>query len=129
LTGKTFAIWGLSFKPNTDDMREAPSLVIINGLVERGAKIKAFDPVAMNEAAHMLESVQSSVEFVDDMYAATEDADALVIVTEWKTFRSPDFERLKRQLKKPLIFDGRNIYDPAALSRDGFKYHGIGRSN
>ncbi len=129
LTGKTFAIWGLSFKPNTDDMREAPSLVIINGLVERGAKIKAFDPVAMNEAAHMLESVKSSVEFVDDMYAATEDADALVIVTEWKTFRSPDFERLKRQLKKPLIFDGRNIYDPAALSRDGFKYHGIGRSN
>ncbi len=129
LTGKTFAIWGLSFKPNTDDMREAPSLVIINGLVERGAKIKAFDPVAMNEAAHMLESVKSSVEFVDDMYAATEEADALVIVTEWKTFRSPDFERLKRQLKKPLIFDGRNIYDPAALSRDGFKYHGIGRSN
>lgn len=129
LSGKTFAVWGLSFKPNTDDMREAPSLVIINGLIKRGAKVKAFDPVSMDEAAHMLASVSDSVEFVDDMYSATDGADALVIVTEWKTFRSPDFDLLKAQLTEPLVFDGRNIYDPTSLAEDGFKYFGIGRSN
>lgn len=129
LTGKTFAVWGLAFKPNTDDMREAPSEIIIRGLVERGAKVKAYDPVAKQEASHMLASISHSVEFVDDMYDATEQADALVIVTEWKNFRSPDFDRLKSQLSDPVIFDGRNIYDPATLASDGFKYFGIGRSN
>lgn len=129
LTGKTFAIWGLAFKPNTDDMREAPSAIIIEGLIKRGATVKAYDPVAMEEASHMLESVGDSIEFVGDMYEATEGADALVIVTEWKNFRSPDFERLKSQLSEAIIFDGRNIYDPHSLADGGFKYYGIGRSN
>jgi len=127
LSGKTFAVWGLAFKPNTDDMREAPSLVIINGLLERGATIKAFDPVANQEAAEIY--ANAPVTTVDDLYEATEAADALVLVTEWKAFRSPDFERLKQQLKTPLIFDGRNIYDPAQLKEIGFEYQGIGRSN
>ncbi len=129
LTGKTFAVWGLAFKPNTDDMREAPSVVIIAGLVERGAKIRAYDPVAMDEARHMLANLGDAVEFVEDMYQASDNADALVIVTEWKEFRSPDFVRLKSQLKQPLIFDGRNIYDLVSLADQGFKYYGIGRSN
>ena len=129
LSGKTFAIWGLSFKPNTDDMREAPSAVIIRGLIERGASIRAFDPVAIEEAKHMLADVSDSVTYVTDMYDATEKADALVIVTEWKTFRSPDFDRLKDQLTETTIFDGRNIYDPITLGEQGFKYFGIGRSN
>ncbi len=129
LSGKTVAVWGLAFKPNTDDMREAPSAIIINGLIERGATVKAYDPVAMQEASHMLEPISDSIEFVDDMYEATETADALVIVTEWKTFRSPDFERLKSQLSEAVIFDGRNIYDPHSLADNGFKYYGIGRSN
>ncbi len=129
LSGKTFAVWGLSFKPNTDDMREAPSVVIIRGLIERGARIRAYDPVAMTEAKHALADLNASIDYVDDMYQATEDADALVIVTEWKNFRSPDFDRLSTQLKQTLIFDGRNIYDPASLAEKGFKYFGIGRSN
>ncbi len=129
LSGKTIGVWGLSFKPNTDDMREAPSVIMIKGLVERGAKVRAYDPVAMAEAQHMLAEVQDSVELVTDMYEAVESADALLIVTEWKTFRSPDFERLKQQLNEALIFDGRNIYDPTALTQLGFKYYGIGRSN
>ena len=127
LSGLRFAIWGLSFKPNTDDMREAPSLVIINGLLERGAKVVAHDPVAMREAKHLLAD-KAGVEFVDDPYKATDGADALLIVTEWKVFRSPDFDRLKQQLKQPLVFDGRNIYDPHQLAEFGFDYYGIGRS-
>ena len=129
LSGKTFAVWGLAFKPNTDDMREAPSAVIIKGLIERGAKIKAYDPVAVSEAKHMLSEQSHAIEYVDDMYQASEGSDALVIVTEWKNFRSPDFDRLKQQLGEALIFDGRNIYDPHALTDIGFKYYGIGRSN
>ncbi len=128
LSGKTFAVWGLAFKPNTDDMREAPSRVIIDGLLARGAKIKAFDPVATEEARHLYAN-NESVSFCTDLYQATEGADALVLVTEWKTFRSPDFARLKGQLTDSVIFDGRNIYDPAALEKLGFKYYGIGRSN
>jgi len=128
LSGKTFAVWGLAFKPNTDDMREAPSRVIIDGLLARGAKIKAFDPVATEEASHLYAD-NESVSFCTDLYQATEGADALVLVTEWKTFRSPDFARLKDQLGDSVIFDGRNIYDPAALEKLGFKYYGIGRSN
>ncbi|MFT6408370.1 MAG: UDPglucose 6-dehydrogenase [Arenicella sp.] len=128
LSGKTFAIWGLAFKPNTDDIREAPSRIIIDGLLARGAKVRAYDPVA-NEEASELYTEHNSVTFCDDLYDATEGADALVLVTEWKTFRSPDFERLKRQLTDHVIFDGRNIYDPASLRKLGFKYFGIGRSN
>ncbi|MEM7360639.1 MAG: UDP-glucose/GDP-mannose dehydrogenase family protein [Pseudomonadota bacterium] len=127
LSGKTFAVWGLAFKPNTDDMREAPSRVIIDGLLARGAAIKAYDPVANREAAEIYR--EADVSLVDDLYAATEDADALVLVTEWKAFRSPDFNRLRDQMSAPLIFDGRNIYDPAQLKELGFRYHGIGRSN
>lgn len=128
LIGKTFAVWGLAFKPNTDDMREAPSRVIIDGLLARGAKVKAFDPVATEEASHLYAD-NESVSFCDDLYQATQGSDALVLVTEWKTFRSPDFARLKEQLSDNVIFDGRNIYDPAALEKLGIKYFGIGRSN
>ena len=128
LSGKCFAVWGLAFKPNTDDMREAPSLVIIRGLLDRGATIKAYDPVAAEEASHIFAG-QQGVEFCDELYDTTEHSDSLVIVTEWKAFRSPDFDRLKAQLKSPTIFDGRNIYDPEQLKENGFKYYGIGRSN
>ncbi len=128
VNGKTFAVWGLAFKPNTDDMREAPSRVIIDGLIARGAKIKAYDPVATEEAAHIYAG-QDAVTFAPDIYSATADADGLIVVTEWKAFRSPDFKRLKSQLQSPVIFDGRNIYDPAMLVQAGFKYYGIGRSN
>lgn len=128
LNGKTFAVWGLSFKPNTDDMREAPSRVIIDGLIERGAKIQAYDPVANHEAAELYQG-KSQVMFTDEAYQATDNADALVIVTEWKAFRSPDFNKLKDQLNQPLIFDGRNIYDPSQLADLDIKYYGIGRSN
>ncbi|MCL4123009.1 UNVERIFIED_CONTAM: hypothetical protein GTU68_000923 [Idotea baltica] len=128
LSGKSFAIWGLSFKPNTDDMREAPSTVVINGLLERGASVKAYDPVAKQEASHIYAD-QKAVNLVDDLYEATDGADALVIVTEWKTFRSPNFAKLKQQMISPIIFDGRNIYDPNQLTEHGFKYRAIGRSN
>lgn len=128
LSGKTFAIWGLAFKPNTDDMREAPSRVIIDGLLARGAKIQAFDPVANHEAS-LLYAEQAGVSFVEDPYQATEGAEALVVVTEWKAFRSPDFNRLKQQLNRAVIFDGRNIYDPGMLAEQGIRYYGVGRSN
>ena len=128
LSGLTFAVWGLSFKPNTDDMREAPSVVIINGLIDRGAKVVAHDPIAIDEAQHLFAD-DASITLVDDPYLATQDADALLIVTEWKVFRSPDFDRLKQQLKQPVIFDGRNIYEPEQMANEGFDYFGIGRSN
>lgn len=128
LRDKTFAVWGLSFKPNTDDMREAPSRVIIDGLLAEGAHVRAFDPVAMDEAAHLYPD-DARVVFCQDQYIASEDADAMIIVTEWKTFRSPDFDKLATQLKNKVIFDGRNIYDPERLSDLGFRYYGIGRSN
>lgn len=128
LEGKTFAVWGLAFKPNTDDLREAPSRVIIDGLLARGAKVKAYDPVATDEASHLYAD-NHDIDFCDGLYAATDGADALVLVTEWKAFRSPDFDRLKQQMSEAVIFDGRNIYDPFALAEIGFKYYGIGRSN
>ena len=128
IKGKTFAIWGLAFKPNTDDMREAPSRVIIDGLISRGAKVKAYDPVA-NEEAQRIYKDNSNVEMLDDLYAATDSVDALIIVTEWKAFRSPDFVKLKQQMNEAIIFDGRNIYDPNQLKDLGFRYHAIGRSN
>ena len=127
LSGKTFAIWGLAFKPNTDDMREAPSGIIIDGLLARGANIQAYDPVANIEAASLYRGYDA-VTLVDDLYAATEGAHALVLVTEWKAFRSPDFSRLKQQMATATIFDGRNIYDPQQLKSFGFSYFGIGRS-
>ena len=128
LSGKVFAIWGLAFKPNTDDMRQAPSLVVIDGLLERGAKVQAYDPVAIPQA-RALYANNNAVTFVDDLYAASDNAQALVLLTEWKEFKSPDFARLKAQLKTPTIFDGRNIFEPQQLLDLGIRYYGIGRSN
>ncbi|MEN7433631.1 UDP-glucose/GDP-mannose dehydrogenase family protein [Chromobacterium sp. TRC.1.1.SA] len=126
LSGRRLALWGLAFKPNTDDMREAPSRVIVEELTRRGAEIVAFDPVAAHEARRVMSGV-NGVAFADDMMQALQGADALLIVTEWKMFRAPDFEAIRRSLKQPLIFDGRNMYDPAWLREQGFDYHAIGR--
>ncbi|MBB3291947.1 UDPglucose 6-dehydrogenase [Mitsuaria sp. BK045] len=126
LAGKRFALWGLAFKPNTDDMREAPSLVIIEELVKRGAAIAAYDPVAMSEASKLLAQVQG-VSFCERAEHALADSDALVIVTEWKEFRTPDFDRIKSELKQPVVFDGRNLYEPALMSTLGIEHHAIGR--
>ncbi|MGD1827423.1 UDP-glucose 6-dehydrogenase [Chromobacterium violaceum] len=126
LSGRRFALWGLAFKPNTDDMREAPSRVIVEELTRRGAEIVAFDPVAAHEAQRVMTGV-NGIAFADDMMKALQDADALLIVTEWKMFRAPDFEAIRHSLKQPLIFDGRNMYDPAWLREQGFDYHAIGR--
>jgi UDPglucose 6-dehydrogenase len=126
LSGRRIALWGLAFKPNTDDMREAPSRVIIDGLLARGASVTAFDPVAMPEARHVYAS-EPRVAFADGALEAASGADALAIVTEWKAFRSPDFDELKRRLAAPVIFDGRNLYEPAAVRALGFEYFPIGR--
>ena len=127
LTGTTFGIWGLAFKPGTDDMREAPSIYIIKELVKRGAKIKAFDPKAVNEAKeHYLKGVQN-IMYADSKYDVLKDSDALVLLTEWKEFRSPDFEKIKRQLKSPVIFDGRNQYIAYNLENFGLEYYRIGK--
>ena len=126
LKGKRFALWGLAFKPNTDDMREAPARVIIEALVKRGAQVTAFDPVAMPEARHIY-GKEKSVSFVESAMDAVKGADALVIMTEWKAFRSPDFAALKAALKSPVIFDGRNLYEPAAVRAHGLEYYPIGR--
>ena len=126
LAGKTFAIWGLAFKPNTDDMREAPSLVLIDDLTKCGANIVAFDPVATGEAKHMLAG-NAKVSFAADAMSALQGADALAIVTEWKTFRAPDFAAMKSALKSPTIFDGRNLYEPEVMREQGFAYYPIGR--
>ncbi len=124
LAGLVFAIWGLAFKPQTDDMREAPSLVIIRRLLELGAKARVFDPEAMDEARKAL---GDSVEYAVGMYEALEGADALVLVTEWNEFRRPSWQRVKTAMRGRVIFDGRNIYDPRRLREDGFAYHGMGR--
>jgi len=126
LQGCTVALWGLAFKPNTDDMREAPSRTIIDRLLEAGARVRAYDPVASSEAARVYGD-RKDFELARNAYEAVEGADALAIVTEWQEFRSPDFERLKQLLKTPLIFDGRNLYDPATVGRFGLTYHAIGR--
>jgi UDPglucose 6-dehydrogenase len=133
LTGRHFAIWGLAFKPNTDDMREAPARVLLRQLLERGASVAAFDPVAMAEARRVLELDLTPDQFARLRFAATPmdallDADALVIVTEWKTFRSPDFDMVKARLKQPIVFDGRNLFEPEQMMEAGIEYHGIGRS-
>ncbi|MCA7951263.1 UDP-glucose/GDP-mannose dehydrogenase family protein [Burkholderia seminalis] len=134
LTGREFAVWGLAFKPNTDDMREAPSRRLIAALLERGATVRAYDPVAIDEARRVFEldfghdaDALARLHLVDTQDIAVTGADALVIVTEWKEFRSPDFMRLKAELKAPVIFDGRNLYEPDAMAELGIDYYAIGR--
>ena len=127
LTGFSFGIWGLAFKPGTDDMREAPSIHTIKELVKRGAKIKAYDPKAIHQAkAHYLKGVENTT-YVASKYDVLNDLDALVLLTEWKEFRSPDFEELKNQMKNPIIFDGRNQYIAYELENKGFEYYRIGK--
>jgi UDPglucose 6-dehydrogenase len=126
LRGLHFAIWGLSFKPNTDDMREAPSRVLMEALWAAGATVNAFDPEATSEAQRIY-GERADLQLAADPYAALQDADALLIVTEWKTFWSPDLARIKAMLKHPVIIDGRNIYDPRAVEAAGLEYYGIGR--
>ena len=126
LSGRSFAVWGLAFKPETDDIREAPARVLIEALWDAGAAVRAYDPKAM-DAIRAVYGERDDLMLVDDPYAATEGADALVVVTEWKAFWSPDFDRLRDDLRQPVIFDGRNIYDPDELARMGFEHRAIGR--
>jgi len=127
LNGFTFGIWGLAFKPGTDDMREAPAIYVINELVNRGAKIKAFDPKAVTEAKeHYLKGVEN-IDYVDSKYDVLKNSDALVLLTEWKEFRSPDFDEIKNQLNHPIIFDGRNQYSTFKIEDKGFEYYQIGK--
>ena len=126
LKGRTIAVWGLAFKPNTDDMREAPSRALIDLLLNAGARVQAYDPVAAAEAQRIYAGA-AAFTLVKNAYQAAQGAEALAIVTEWQEFRSPDFERLKQILKAPVIFDGRNLYDPAMVSRFGLTYYAIGR--
>lgn len=126
ITGRTFAVWGLSFKPDTDDMRESPAITIINGLTEAGAKIVAYDPKAEKEAKECYLKGNENVSYVKSKYEALDEADALILVTEWKEFRSPDFYEIVRLLKSPVIFDGRNQYDAKRVSEYGVEYYQIG---
>jgi UDPglucose 6-dehydrogenase len=126
LNGKTFAVWGLAFKPETDDMREASSITIINELTKRGAKIKAYDPKAEHEAKNFYLKDNKNVEYLSSKYDALTDADAMIMVTEWKEFRSPDFEEMKKRLKNQIIFDGRNQYSRKKLEKHGWEYFEIG---
>ncbi len=123
--GKHFAMWGLAFKPKTDDMREAPSLVIIEKLLSEGATINAYDPVAMHEAQKTL---GKTIDYAATQYDALNNADGLIIVTEWPEFRSPNFDDIASRLKSKTIFDGRNIYEPEEMSELGFEYYCIGRT-
>jgi len=127
LTGKTFGVWGLAFKPGTDDMREAPSIYVIKELIKRGAKIQAYDPKAVEEAKSCYLKEIENIEYVSSKYQAIEKADALVLLTEWKEFRSPDFNEIKTQLNTPVIFDGRNQYHMFNLAAKGFEYYQIGK--
>jgi UDPglucose 6-dehydrogenase len=126
LDGKVFAVWGLAFKPNTDDMREAPSRVLIADLLARGATVRAYDPVAMHEAQRIFGS-EPRIAYADSPMNALDGADALAIVTEWKEFRAPDFDTIKSKLKAAVVFDGRNLYEPAHPRAAGLEYHAIGR--
>jgi UDPglucose 6-dehydrogenase len=123
LKGKKFAFWGLSFKPNTDDMREAPSLVLVEKIKAAGGEVIAYDPVAMKETRHM---IGDAIQYAKDEYDAVVEVDALLLITEWAEFRSPNLKVLKKLLKNPIIFDGRNIYDAEELQKEGFEYYGIG---
>ncbi|UUX96763.1 UDP-glucose/GDP-mannose dehydrogenase family protein [Aquabacterium sp. J223] len=127
LAGRRFALWGLAFKPGTDDMREAPSRVLIEALLQRGATLQAYDPVAITEARRAI-GERPGLSYATSALEALEGADALVIVTEWKEFRAPDFDDIKATLKQPVIFDGRNLYEPGWLKRMGFEYRGVGRA-
>jgi len=124
LSGRTFALWGLAFKPRTDDMREAPSMYTVDALVKRGAKVRGYDPAAMKEARRVM---GDRIELVEDSYGLLDAADALLIMTEWQEFRDPDLSEVKRRLKTPLIFDGRNLFEPEHMRAAGFEYHCIGR--
>jgi UDPglucose 6-dehydrogenase len=124
LKGKRIAVWGLAFKPRTDDMREAPAVPLIKGLLEGGATVQAYDPEAMEVARGIF---GTKVSFAENSYAALKGADALAIVTEWNEFREPDFERMKKLLRAPVIFDGRNLYNPDQIRAHGFTYLSIGR--
>ncbi len=126
LDGARFAVWGLSFKPNTDDMREAPSRVVISGLLARGATVCAYDPVAMDEARRVM-ARESGISYAKSPVDALDGADALIIATEWKEFRSPDFEAIKTRLKQPVVIDGRNLYEPGMMRDIGIEYLSIGR--
>jgi UDPglucose 6-dehydrogenase len=126
LSGKTFAVWGLAFKPRTDDMRDAPAITVINALLKAGAKVQAFDPEAMREARRFF---GERIRYAEHSYDALDGAAALLILTEWNEFRRPDFGRMKQLLKNPVIFDGRNIYDPTDLTKLGIKYFPIGRKH
>ncbi len=127
LSGLRFAVWGLAFKPNTDDMREAPAVEIIRGLVVRGATVAAHDPIATDNARTSLAGVEG-VTFVEDEYAALDGADALLLVTEWGAYRAPDFERIRALMRQPVLLDGRNIWVPTKLKEMGFSYRGVGRT-
>lgn len=130
LAGRTIAVWGLAFKPGTDDMREAPSINLIEALLAAGARVRAYDPVAMETAREVMPKeaqVTGELQFVSEQYEAVENADALVLVTEWASFRSPDFELLRKQMRQPLVVDGRNQYQPREMRDRGFRYVGVGR--
>ena len=127
LAGRTFAVWGLAFKPKTDDVREAPALETIRWLAERGALVRAHDPVARNNAAEELRDVASSIEFFSDEYETLRGAEALIIHTEWSIYRAPDYDRIAALLANPVILDGRNLYEPQQLQERGFDYYSIGR--
>ena len=126
IKGKKFAVWGLAFKPNTDDMREAPSIYIINELVRLGAKVSAYDPAAMENAKFYLDDI---LDYTQDQYSILKDSDALLILTEWNEFRNPDFNRIKTDLKSPIIFDGRNVFEIKKMEELGFTYYSIGRGD
>jgi UDPglucose 6-dehydrogenase len=128
LNGRRFAVWGLSFKPNTDDMRDAPSRVVIAELSRRGARITAYDPVAMPQARRVLADTPG-LEFANSQADALDGADALIVITEWKEFKSPDFESIKSKLLNPVVIDGRNLYEPALMRALGIEYIGVGRSS
>jgi len=127
LSGKTFAVWGLAFKPETDDMREAPAIYIIKDLVARGAKVQAFDPKAMEEAQHFYLKETPNVTYSSSKYEALKGAHAMILLTEWKTFRAPDFDAIKEELSSPIIFDGRNQYSDIEMQKRGFEYYQIGK--
>ena len=128
LTGFNFGLWGLAFKPGTDDMREAPAIYVVKELTQRGAKVKAYDPKAMEEAKECYLKGVEGITYYDSKYEVLKDADALILLTEWKEFRSPDFEELKSQLNSPIIFDGRNQYNAFNLEEKGFEYFQIGKN-
>lgn len=129
LSGKTFALWGLAFKPQTDDMREASAITVAKEIVKRGGRIKAYDPKAFEQAHIYLDDIKDSIEYVEDMCECINSCDALVLMTEWSHFRNPDFIKIKNMLKEPVLFDTKNIYDPVKMRELGFEYFCIGRNN